>query len=61
MARWEKTMERLDRQEAKLHDQMAAAAADHVKLRELDEQARALADERAAAEEQWLAAAEIAG
>jgi ATP-binding cassette subfamily F protein uup len=50
----ERRTENLRTQETKLHDSLAAAATDHEKVRELTEQLRAVEQERAAAEEQWL-------
>jgi len=44
-----------------LHAEMAEKATDHEAVLELDSRLRALHDERAALEEQWLMAAEAAG
>ncbi|HEX7354422.1 MAG TPA: ABC-F family ATP-binding cassette domain-containing protein [Mycobacteriales bacterium] len=54
----ERTLERLERKERQLHDAMAEAAADHERVLALDVELRALADERAAAEERWLTLAD---
>jgi ATP-binding cassette subfamily F protein uup len=60
MATVEKALERLDRQVAKLHEAMAAAASDHARVLALDGELRALVEERTAAEERWLLLAEAA-
>jgi ATP-binding cassette subfamily F protein uup len=54
VARLERTMEKLDEREAALHEAMASAATDHVKLRELGEQLDALRAQRDEAESAWL-------
>jgi ABC-type multidrug transport system ATPase subunit len=61
MAKLERTMERLARKEAQLHDQMAAAATEHAAVLALDAELRAVTTEREQVEEEWLAAAEILG
>ncbi len=59
MSRLERQLSRLDGQEEKLHAQMAEQAGDHTVLMALDVTLRALHAERAALEEEWLAAAEL--
>ena len=61
MARLERQLSRLAAQEEKLHAQLAEKATDHEAVLELDSRLRALHDERAVLEEQWLDAAELAG
>ena len=58
MERVERRLERLARDETALHEQMAAAAADHERVLELDVQLRALLAEREELEEQWLTLAD---
>jgi len=58
LARLDRQLERLRRQETALHDEMAAAATDHEQVLALDARLRAVAAERAAMEEQWLEVAE---
>ncbi len=58
MAKLERTLERLARKEAQLHDQMAAAAAEHTAVQALDAELRVVTAERELVEEEWLAAAE---
>ena len=58
LARLDRQLERLRRQEATLHDEMAAAATDHEQVLALDARLRAVTAERAAMEEQWLEVAE---
>jgi ATP-binding cassette subfamily F protein uup len=60
VARIERRLARIEAEEARLHEQMAAAAADHARVLELDRTLRELAAERAALEDEWLAAAELA-
>ena len=60
-ARIERQLSRLSGQEEKLHAQMAEQAGDHTALMSLDATLRALHAERAALEEEWLTAAELAG
>jgi ATP-binding cassette subfamily F protein uup len=57
LARLERRVETLQRQEAALHDQLATHATDYAKVADLDARLRAVTNERAAAEEQWLALA----
>jgi ATP-binding cassette subfamily F protein uup len=59
-SRLERRMLKLDADEKKLHDQLAAAATDYAKAAELDAQLRALQAEKEQVEEEWLAAAEVA-
>jgi ATP-binding cassette subfamily F protein uup len=58
-ARCERALERLNGEEARLHEQMAGAATDHERLRELDSQRQALVQQREELEAAWLAALEI--
>ena len=61
MTRLERQLSRLADAESRLHAEMAEKATDHEAVLELDSRLRALHDERAALEEQWLMAAEAAG
>jgi ABC transport system ATP-binding/permease protein len=61
LERLERRLERIAREEATLHEQIAAVATDHEQVLRLDAQLRALAEERTRLEEEWLAAAEAAG
>ncbi len=54
VARLERALDKLTAREAELHEQMAAAATDHDRLRELDGELRALAGERDELEATWL-------
>ena len=54
VARLERALDKLTVREAELHEQMAAAATDHDRLRELDAELRALAAERDELEATWL-------
>jgi ATP-binding cassette subfamily F protein uup len=56
--RLERALERLGEREASLHDAMAAAATDHVRLRELQSDLAAVTAERESVEAAWLEAAE---
>jgi hypothetical protein len=58
MARIEGQLEKLDGQIAALHDSMAEAAADHVRVGELNVQLQELLERKDSLEEAWLAAAE---
>ncbi|MES1192898.1 MAG: ATP-binding cassette domain-containing protein, partial [Solirubrobacterales bacterium] len=58
VARLERALDKLTTREAELHEQMAAAATDHDRLRELDAELRALAAERDELEAAWLARSE---
>ena len=61
VARLERALDKLTAREAELHEQMAAAATDHDRLRELDAELRALAAERDELEAAWLEALGGAG
>ena len=61
MARLERQIARLGAQEQALHAELAAKATDHEVVLRLDQQLKNLHAERAALEEEWLVAAEIAG
>jgi ABC transport system ATP-binding/permease protein len=56
--RLERALERLGEREAALHDEMAASATDHERLRALDAELRALRAERDGLEAAWLETAE---
>jgi ATP-binding cassette subfamily F protein uup len=58
LARLERQLDKLRDREARLHDDMAAAATDHERVLELDQALRALRDERAVLEDRWLELAE---
>ncbi|MDO5503078.1 MAG: ABC-F family ATP-binding cassette domain-containing protein [Actinomycetia bacterium] len=58
MARVERQLSRLSEREGRLHDQMAAAAADHAAVLELNRELREIVDEREVLELEWLEAAE---
>jgi ATP-binding cassette subfamily F protein uup len=58
IGRLERALERLGEREAALHEDMAAAATDHERLRALDAELRALTAERDALEAAWLETAE---
>ncbi len=60
-ARLERALEKLEAREAGLQEQMAAAATDYERLRELQTQLEALAAEREDLEGQWLEQSELAG
>jgi ATPase subunit of ABC transporter with duplicated ATPase domains len=60
LARLERQLSKLADAESRLHEQMAQRATDHEAVLELDTRLRALHDERAALEEEWLEAAEHA-
>jgi ATP-binding cassette subfamily F protein uup len=59
-ARLERQLAKLESAEQRLHEQLAAAAADYTKAAELDAQLRAVQAEKEQVEEEWLAAAEVA-
>ena len=61
VARLERAIEKLSEREAALHAEMAAAATDHVRLRELQQALSENAAERERLEAEWLEAAEAAG
>ncbi|HVL95973.1 MAG TPA: ABC-F family ATP-binding cassette domain-containing protein [Solirubrobacteraceae bacterium] len=58
VARLERELDKLSTREADLHERMAAAATDHVRLRELQAELAAVAAEREALEAAWLEASE---
>ncbi|MCE5292134.1 MAG: ABC-F family ATP-binding cassette domain-containing protein [Nocardiaceae bacterium] len=60
LAKVERAIEKLAAKEAKLHEDLAAAATDPAKLIELDNQLRQVVAEKEAAEEQWMELAELA-
>ncbi|MGA8045907.1 MAG: ABC-F family ATP-binding cassette domain-containing protein [Dermatophilaceae bacterium] len=59
MARVERQLARLAEREARVHDAMAQAAADHARVLELNRDLREIVDEREALELEWLEAAEV--
>ena len=59
IARIDKQLEKLARQEASLHDQMAAAASDHARLIELNAEQAAISEQRLELESAWLDAASL--
>jgi ATP-binding cassette subfamily F protein uup len=61
LARIERRLSRIAAEETALHESMAAVATDHEKVLALDEQLRALAQEKAMLEEQWLLLADDVG
>jgi ABC-type multidrug transport system ATPase subunit len=61
MARLERQISRLQSQEERLHEELAAKATDHEAVLALDARLRGLVAEREALEEHWLEAAETAG
>ena len=60
MTRVERRLERLEEREAALHEELAEHAADYERLGALDVRLREVTAEKAALEEEWLAAATIA-
>jgi ATP-binding cassette subfamily F protein uup len=60
VSRLERRMLKLDADEKKLHEQLAASAADYAKAAELDAQLKAVHAEKAQVEDEWLAATELA-
>jgi ATP-binding cassette subfamily F protein uup len=56
--RLERRLDRLAKQEAELHEQLAAAATDYERLQELDGRLREIQSEAAQIEEEWLMLAE---
>jgi ATP-binding cassette subfamily F protein uup len=58
--RLERAMEKLDARQAALHEEMAAAASDHGRLRELGDELTALRAEKEDLEARWLEASETA-
>ncbi|MET7397846.1 ABC-F family ATP-binding cassette domain-containing protein [Dactylosporangium sp. NPDC005572] len=61
LAKLERSIDRLTQKEEALHAQLAEHATDYTRITELDAELRAIQREKAEAEEQWLALAEIAG
>jgi ATP-binding cassette subfamily F protein uup len=59
-ARLERRLAKLDADEKKLHEQLAAAATDYARAAELDAQLREVLAEKEQIETDWLAAAELA-
>src|SRR3954468_9988728 len=59
-ARLERRMLKLDADEKKLHEQLAAAATDYTRAAELDAQLKAVHAEKEQVEEEWLVASELA-
>ncbi|MDP9408362.1 MAG: ABC-F family ATP-binding cassette domain-containing protein [Actinomycetota bacterium] len=58
LARLERALDKLTTREDRLHAQMAEAATDHARLRELDGELRAVQAEKADTEEAWLVLAD---
>jgi ATP-binding cassette subfamily F protein uup len=58
LARLDRSLDRLRRQEQRLHEDLSAAATDHERVLALDTELRALTAERETLEEQWLEVAE---
>jgi ATPase subunit of ABC transporter with duplicated ATPase domains/uncharacterized protein YoaH (UPF0181 family) len=61
MSRLERQLEKLARAEERLHEQMSARATDHEAVATLAAELRAVHEDRERLEEEWLAAAEVAG
>nr|WP_297423649.1 ABC-F family ATP-binding cassette domain-containing protein [uncultured Actinotalea sp.] len=61
IARIERRLQRIAEAEERLHARMAEVATDHAAVTALDTEARGLAAEREQLEEEWLAAADVAG
>jgi ATPase subunit of ABC transporter with duplicated ATPase domains len=61
LTRLERQVDRLDRREAELHEQLAEHATDYQRVAELDATLRELRAERAQTEEAWLVLAEEVG
>ena len=61
VARLERQLEKLNDREVELHDEMAEAATDHVRLRELQHELETVVADKDRLEEEWLEAAESAG
>ena len=59
LGRLERALDRLGDREARLHEEMAAQATDHVRLGELDTELSALATERDELEAAWLETAAV--
>jgi ATP-binding cassette subfamily F protein uup len=60
LTRLERRIATLERQEARLHEELAEHATDHVKVAELDTRLREIGAEKDAAESAWLELAETA-
>ena len=60
VARLERQLEKLNDRETDLHDEMADASSDHVRLRELQRELEQVVADRDRLEEEWLEAAESA-
>jgi ATP-binding cassette subfamily F protein uup len=58
LARLERQVGRLERQEAELHDELAVHATDYAKVADLDARLREVRDERTRTEQDWLLLAE---
>jgi ABC transport system ATP-binding/permease protein len=58
LARLERAVQKLERREAELHDEMARHATDYARVGDLDGQLKSVQAERAEAEEAWLTLAE---
>ena len=58
MQRIERRLDRIAKEQATLHEEMATHATDYARVSDLDERLRALDDERAELEEEWLVVAE---
>ncbi|HET6548617.1 MAG TPA: ABC-F family ATP-binding cassette domain-containing protein, partial [Solirubrobacter sp.] len=58
-ARLERALEKLETREGELHEAMAEAATDHVRLRELQSELAQVAEERGRLETEWLEQAEL--
>jgi ATPase subunit of ABC transporter with duplicated ATPase domains len=61
LARLERQVQKLEQREAQLHDQMATHATDYEKVSALDVELRAVREERAQAEHDWLTLADQLG
>jgi ATP-binding cassette subfamily F protein uup len=61
MARLERQLSRLTETERRLHEDLAAKSTDHEAVLLLDTRLRQVHADKQALEEEWLAAAEIAG
>ncbi|HTJ38399.1 MAG TPA: ABC-F family ATP-binding cassette domain-containing protein [Dactylosporangium sp.] len=61
LAKLERAMDKLSQKEEALHAELAEHATDYSRITALDAQLRAVQQEKAEIEEQWLALAEIAG
>ncbi|HEX5510257.1 MAG TPA: ABC-F family ATP-binding cassette domain-containing protein, partial [Actinomycetales bacterium] len=61
MSRLERQLDKLAKTEQRLHDQMAVRATDHEAVAELAAELSAVHSDRERLEEEWLAAAEVAG